>query len=823
MTIFAEETGEMDTRDVGTKVIFPSAFGHQRLGQLRKAQRTQSDSGASWAGRKSSHPFGGRESRTSTADKSVYFASETNDDSEFVPEFDSEDVLDGVLERALDGFSDLVEDASDLSDTPVQRLEQEYERVMRVTVEELDLESAVYLREGTELLAQLSDHLTMFPELEELSPECDIDKADVDVPGVTTPEMEDKMRKILSYHRSPAPAREVVCDFDVGDAMPIALCARQIVSRTSQEVPRDRVIEHSESEWSSLIVIVLKKNGEDIRILVNQLIKLSRYPLPLIDDLRTDFNAAAPFMSLDMASGFWAIRMTERAKLYLPFGHFQWIRMPFGHKNAPLVYQNVINSCLWGFVRLRPEEEVKLHVLDTGPTIENSRGEGSFRLPELAKEATVFRRNIPTPAQMGLVLSRSSYIDDGAHRASTWDQLCEDLNALLFRLRYWNTSVSLPKSEFGKQAMPAIPKITKSVQALPFPSTLNGVQSFLGSLNYYNKFIENLPVDAAVLYELDEDRIRAGDDLDRAKEAFKILKRNISSTRLLRHPDCTKPFAIIPHANPWASSTVLEQEHDGIIQPFRPLIYGSGIPIVIYTRYSVLKWLLKSNSADGRNLKWGLELSKWTLELRRVQRDEDGLAAILGAEVAENLIPVKWQIKARSPISVEMLDSDFEEYVLSFDGAAKSRRGNTALILFQCAFTGYVMGKAMADTTALRVARAFEEYSVHPLSSGMTNTHDLFTEMMQLRSRATLSYRPQANSQQEPSVKTCVYADDPLEQDWDKIAEKLIFVNNNSMDTKRKEKPFFFAHGWDAQSTLKAMSSSLKRGHGRQSDALAWR
>ncbi|POM73400.1 Reverse transcriptase [Phytophthora palmivora] len=37
----------------------------------------------------------------------------------------------------------------------------------------------------------------------------------------------------------------------------------------------------------------------------------------------------------------------------------------------------------------------------------------------------------------------------------------------------------------------------------------------------------------------------------------------------------------------------------------------------------------------------------------------------------------------------------------------KSRRGNTALLLFQCAFIGFVMGKAMADTTALCVAKAF--------------------------------------------------------------------------------------------------------------------
>lgn len=92
------------------------------------------------------------------------------------------------------------------------------------------------------------------------------------------------------------------------------------------------------------------------------------------------------------------------------------------------------------------------------------------------------------------------------HGAPTWDQLCEDLNTLLFSLRYWNISVSLPKSEFGKLTIPYLsheinaegirttPKIAKSVQGLPFPSTLKGVQSFLGRLNYYIKSIEVLPV-----------------------------------------------------------------------------------------------------------------------------------------------------------------------------------------------------------------------------------------------------------------------------------------------------------------------------------------
>ncbi|POM59299.1 hypothetical protein PHPALM_31992 [Phytophthora palmivora] len=68
-----------------------------------------------------------------------------------------------------------------------------------------------------------------------------------------------------------------------------------------------------------------------------------------------------------------------------------------------------------------------------------------------------------------------------------------------------------------------------------------------------------------------------------------------------------------------------------------------------------------------------------------------------------------------------------------------------------------------------------------------------------------------------------VYAEDPLQQDWDEIAEKLIFAINNSIDATRKETPFYLVYGWDAQSTLRAMTSSLKRGSEKQTDALARR
>ena len=53
----------------------------------------------------------------------------------------------------------------------------------------------------------------------------------------------------------------------------------------------------------------------------------------------------------------------------------------------------------------------------------------------------------------------------------------------------------------------AQPKSLKTLVNIPFPSTPRAMQSFLGSLNYYHHFIENVAVYAAVLYELRESNV----------------------------------------------------------------------------------------------------------------------------------------------------------------------------------------------------------------------------------------------------------------------------------------------------------------------------
>ncbi|GMF51331.1 unnamed protein product [Phytophthora fragariaefolia] len=167
----------------------------------------------------------------------------------------------------------------------------------------------------------------------------------------------------------------------------------------------------------------------------------------------------------------------------------------------------------------------------------------------------------------------------------------------------------------------------------------------------------------------------------------------------------------------------------------------------------------------------------------------------------------KPQLRGYSPGNVT---SEYPFQLVSMDFVIPlpvTRRGNTALLLFQDHFPGLVIAKAMSETGALEVAKAFEEC---------------------LRPRATLSYRPQANSQQEGSVKTMIqtvraYVEDPLQADWDDIAEKMVHAINNSRDTTRRETPFYLVHGWDAQSTLKSMTSTIKRDSANSAGAAQWR
>ena len=481
---------------------------------------------------------------------------------------------------------------------------------------------------------------------------------DIQIPDENTPEEVDRLRQIIWKKRHllmgkgnalPPAARGAICDIDVGIARPIAQRVRKVAPQFREKLAdlikgllSAKIIQPSTSPWASPIVIIVKKNGVDIRLcidyrLVNDLTQLMVYPMPLINELLENLDGALWYCSLDMASGFWVVSMTERARqisaFVTPLGLFEWLRMPFGLKNAPQIYQRLLDNALYGFLRISP---------GTAP----EENEDLFAVGE------------PDAESGPSILGRRSYIDDILVPAESWDLLCQKVERLLDVCDYWNLSVSAVKSTWGcrkveylghrvsKEGLEAHPKDLQSLVDLPLPTTLKAMQSFLGSLNYYSRYIEDYAVYASILYELREvdfhawrcklkanDEAAAQDDDEekwsKVQVAFAMLKNKIATAPILRHFDPAREAVIIVYASEWAISASLVQNYDGLYMPVmftsrtlksNELNYSTvekevlallriletcftmlvTRPLKVLTRHSTLAWLVKSSGLQGR-------------------------------------------------------------------------------------------------------------------------------------------------------------------------------------------------------------------------------
>ena len=108
------------------------------------------------------------------------------------------------------------------------------------------------------------------------------------------------------------------------------------------------VIEPAHGPWSSLIVLVKKKDGStrfciDFQKL-NDVTRKDAQPLPRIDDTLDALSGGCWFSTLDLASGYWQVEVhpddREKTAFVTPFGMHQFAScllgcaMLQGHSNA---------------------------------------------------------------------------------------------------------------------------------------------------------------------------------------------------------------------------------------------------------------------------------------------------------------------------------------------------------------------------------------------------------------------------------------------------------------------------------------------------------
>lgn len=116
------------------------------------------------------------------------------------------------------------------------------------------------------------------------------------------------------------------------------------------------VFQPSHSPWASPVVLVRKKDGShrfcvDYRE-VNSVTKRDQFPLPRVDDLLDQLGETRYFSMLDLASGYWQIKVHPKSRAKTAFvthqGLHEFLVMPFGLTNAPSVFQRLMQRVLMG-------------------------------------------------------------------------------------------------------------------------------------------------------------------------------------------------------------------------------------------------------------------------------------------------------------------------------------------------------------------------------------------------------------------------------------------------------------------------------------------
>jgi len=131
---------------------------------------------------------------------------------------------------------------------------------------------------------------------------------------------------------------------------------RKLINTQVDRMLKLEVIEPSQIEWASPVVLIPKPDGSprfciDYRQLNERTVRDS-YLLPRMDDCLDSLRDPQFFSTLDCKAGYWKIFIAEEDKPKTAFtchcGTYQCTRLSFGLCNAPATFQRTIDMILSG-------------------------------------------------------------------------------------------------------------------------------------------------------------------------------------------------------------------------------------------------------------------------------------------------------------------------------------------------------------------------------------------------------------------------------------------------------------------------------------------
>lgn len=426
---------------------------------------------------------------------------------------------------------------------------------------------------------------------------------------------------------------KAIHDVDVNDAKPIKQHPYRLnpnkladVRKEVQYMLEHDIIEPSQSNWSSPIVMVPKSDGTtrfciDYRK-VNAVTRSDSFPIPRIEDCIDRVGKAAFVSKIDLLKGYWQVPLSDRAKeisaFVTPDGLFQSKVMPFGMKNAPATFQRLMNHVIAG--------------LDNCVV----------------------------------------YIDDVLVHSDTWDDHIKHLKDLFVKLSDANLVINLEKSDFARaqvtylghvvgqgHVLPREAKI-KAIIDLPVPKNTRELRRTLGMAGFYRKFVHNFSDVVAPLTTLLRKNVKFKWS-DYCQTAFDKLKAVLANKPVLIAPDFTRPFKMAVDASDIGVGAVLLQDDDSGIE--KPVSYfsrklnkhqkaystveketlglvlalqhfeiyitnGTG-EVIVYTDHNPLTFLGKYKTKNQRLFRWSLLLQPYAIRIVHLAGKENVIADAL--------------------------------------------------------------------------------------------------------------------------------------------------------------------------------------------------
>ena len=311
------------------------------------------------------------------------------------------------------------------------------------------------------------------------------------------------------------------------------------------------IIRKSKSPWSSPLHLVPKKDGGtrpcgDYRRL-NAVTTSDRYPIPYLSDAHNFLEGKTVFSKIDLIKSYYQIPVAPedipKTAVITPFGLYEWCRTPFGLRNAAQAFMRLMHQVA---------------------------GDLDF----------IF-----------------IYLDDILVASSSLEEHYQHLQQLFDRLQEHGLVVNPDKCVFAASNIDflghhissagskPLPEKVAAIRNFPRPSTVQGLQQFLGMLNFYNRYIKGISITLAPLFHA-----IAGKTSKSTVEwtplmdtAFNNAKAALASTTLLSHPSLTAPTALTTDASDTGIGAVLEQYTKG---SWKPLAFFSKSLSTAEQKYS---------------------------------------------------------------------------------------------------------------------------------------------------------------------------------------------------------------------------------------------